>query len=457
MPPISRASFRSILKKLDRSEFTQFVAAVWRQRGYETIIHDDVIQARDPKTGTEHRVRVHQPPWRFEFWDNIGSTTDIDIVVTAGSATNLSRTTDVRVIAADELRDMTLFAIKREAAQELFDQYFERPITKTPPPQWKRTANWLAERPEGLTLALVGSTVLLLMTASFFAGSIPANEAPATSPPSPAPPLTTIPPESEDQPPTPSLNANARLLRANATPIPVDPGLLPPGVSHYGIADSAALIEAHTRAMTGISFRLTLNYREFHANGSVAAKRERIVVKNASVYASNILTVESFPTKAGAYIVSDTAVYADGNVQYARTADPDGANASYRATPFGNSSSREYVERVNRYLRMFLAVEESHTARQLDRDGNRLYEVRTIGDPWQGVTNVTGTLLIDQSGRIHFLQRTYDVPWINRSVVITLRYEEPDTVTVPAPDWYPHAVNATTSLRKNASAPAAAA
>jgi hypothetical protein len=217
------------------------------------------------------------------------------------------------------------------------------------------------------------------------------------------------------------------------TTLPADhPATLPPGVGPEGVTDEDDLARAHARALEGRSYRLTLVHRERVDGRPTGVRRETVRVANASRYVS---TVEGYgDLRREPLVVRDAAAYVNGSLRAERDAGVDG---SAFGAAFSAGVGGDPADRVATYVRWFLSVEESRVVDVVERDGLRLYWLVLDGDSYPGVENTTGTALVDGTGLVHEVRRSYDYPDEDGvGATVTVRYDGLDATTVEPPAWY---------------------
>lgn len=426
MPPVSRSEFASQLGQLDGEEFARFVAALWEARGYETRIDGQRVRASRPDArdivlwvraaGGWLPGRREQPP------------ASVDAVVTNRRRASESVGEQARVITADDLREMTLYAIDRSVGDQLCRRFLDCSITQPASDRESWTDRFLAELSGKQAFGLAGGLAIVVIAAGILVAPI-AWEQQSPAEVTPASAVNRTPVAFQTATATPASTPEPEVRR---TPVAVDPGVLPPGISRRGIADADAIARAHEYGVAQRSYELTITYREF--NESMRGKRERIVVENATTYASEIITAG--PLSTTPYVIADREIYADGKREFSRIPSETGDGYDVRS---GDSepNAAQFAERVEQYLRWFLSVEDSHIRKIESRDGKTFYQVITRGDPWPGVENATGIAVIESHGVVHFLRRVYTLPGSNgTSVTITIEYTEFGNASVEAPSWY---------------------
>jgi hypothetical protein len=489
MPPVSRTEFRSLVRGLPTDALARFVAAVWAARGYETDVHGDgVVVATDPETGAAERLAVRTAGRRLL----PGSARDrdpapeVDCLVVAD--VDPRAVPGVRVIGADELREVLLYAADREAAAAAFRSRFDRPLVTGPAPPpvddpthgdaGDRGANGRAARDPaedgGGQVTRAGrdpvarlrrrvaaadrnrtaavSILVVLVVAGAVAGAglpesvLPDGEAGATAPDVGDRTTQTTAVESDTTTGTAGdpdgASDGGRSFGSPPDDVESVAGpsadqraaVFPPGLSEDGIVDYTRLAAAHARTLRNVSYRVVFTRREFAEDVPVSVQREVAVVEGPSTY-RNRITVAGSPDE-DARIVSDDERYANGTATVVRRPAVDGGPVVI--TPPPGDGDDPFLDRAERYLRYFLSVRESRVAGRFVRDGRTYYWVTFVGDPWPAVENTTGSALVDDRGVVHEVRRRYREPSRPAfSVVVTVEYTHLGTATVTPPGWAP--------------------
>ncbi len=432
MPLVSPSTFASRLGELDQAAFAGFVAALWAARGFETAIDGRVVRASGPDGREEVLWVTASSGWlprrRAE------PPEEVDAVVTNRRRARRWDGESSRVVTADALREMLLYAIDRSVGDELCQRFLDCAITHPASERdaWPRRV--MAELSGERAFVLAGGLAVLVIAAGVLAAPVAWDDRSPTAV-TPAPAVNGTPVAFRTATPTPTPTPAPEIRR---TPVPVEPGLLPPGIDRRGIDDAEALARAHAFSVSQRSYALTINYREF--NNSMRAKRETILVENQTRYSSELITAG--PLSTNPYVIADRELYADGHAEYARI--PGETGVSYARQPVTSEGAGEFAERVQQYLQWFLTVEDSFIRDIETQNGTTYYQVITRGDPYDGVENARGIAIIESHGVVRYLQRVYTIPDSNdTSVTITIEYTDFENVSVEEPWWYGDAVNTT--------------
>jgi hypothetical protein len=209
---------------------------------------------------------------------------------------------------------------------------------------------------------------------------------------------------------------------------------LPPGVGLDGDVDASALAAAHGRVLDNRSYALVITHREFRDGRPTAMRREVARVADGREYVSSVTGAGE--TTATVQTVAGVERFANGSVRATRPVDDEGAGRSTRLAR--TDPEDPFRDRSVRYVRWFASVRNSTVVEAAERDGRVYYWLALANDPWPGVANSTGSLLVDERGLVHSIRRSYDVP--DRpgvSVVVTVEVTNVGETTVTPPAWYP--------------------
>lgn len=477
MDPIPRNEFVRLVRGLSMDEFGAFVADLWRARGRDVRHTTGVIAASDPVTGTSEQLLIYGDGRRVRPADPSGETADGRAVVVAPGGRRRASAGERPAIDADELYRLMRYAIGRDEANAMSWTYLDRPfyaVSRTP--WWRRALAALdatiggaggdrAHRrvrslPRSRSLAAAGAVLLLLAGAIGVAGSpieppglSNRNEGVAIAGVTPVENATTSPRRTESD--------DVRRDSAVTTPqgfsdfrdpdvdtVDVDVERLPPGLGPGGVTDADALADAHARALNGQAYALEITHREYIGDRQTAIARERVTVASPTVYRS---TVErSGLLRTDPLVIAEFVAYSDGTTRYERRVR-DGGRVAPSGSPSpggigddGGSVRDPFVDRTAAYVNWFLSVNESRIAGVANRNGTRYYWIVTEGEPFPGFRRATGSVLVDESGIVHELQRAYDVPSRSGvSILVTVRFTDIGNATVAPPPWTDEARNGT--------------
>jgi hypothetical protein len=482
MPSLDREAFRRRVARLDEETFVRFVAALWRGRGYETTVDGDVVTAR--RDGASVRVQpvggrradrsrigrvsrrvdrlvrdvgVRRVDPRRRQPRDAAADSEADVVVFARARSG-GPPADVRVVDVDDLYEMLLYALPRARADDVCRRFFDGPLVLPGPTDgngdgegsFALSSAVESARETGPVVAILVAG--LVVASALLAGSgvvtngglgsdgvgddlgAPAADASGVSgggsTPTPAAPSASPGDSAPTSRPAGALNRS------------VD-GVYPPGLGPAGVVDADRLARAHARAVTGQSYELTLVHREFVDDRPNGYRRERVSVASPTVYASSVESAGALTRPS--LVVADVEAFSGGGVRYERRIAPNGS-ATYETTTVRTTRADvgRYADRVERYVRWFLSVEESRVRDSFRRDGVTYYWVVLGADPYPGVRNSSGSAIVSETGLVYGIHRRYEVPNSrNVTVSVSVRYDDVNSTRVTAPFWVDEARAAT--------------
>ena len=428
MALVSRDGVRRELRGLPAERFAAFVSALWAARGAETAVTaDGCIEAR-------HGGRVER--FRPVTGRRVPDSVDGGVVLVLSRPASAVRGTERhegRVVDADDLRAMLLYAVPRETGDDLCRRFFDRPlVTDDPPPAPSPTAR-LPEYSAPLVVGLLGVVLVVagvVGTPALFATGASTAETGGGGP-SGVEGTPTVERPNTDQGASPTPSRAERSVAGESR--------YPPGLGHDGVVDENALADAHAKAVTGRSYRLTITQREFVDGRPSAYRHETVTVASRSRYRTELEGAGEL--RHDGLVVSDVEAFADGRQRYARRDVADEFNQSYtvdvgplRAVRNGED---RYADRVERYVEWYFSVSDSELRDVVDRNGTRYYWVELGRDPYPAVENASGSALVDEHGVVHQVWRRYNVPGEpSLLVVVTVQYTDFGNVSVSPPAWY---------------------
>ncbi|MDY6817955.1 MAG: PQQ-binding-like beta-propeller repeat protein [Halobacteriales archaeon] len=135
MPPLPRRAFLRAVRSLDERRFRAFVADIWAARGYETAIDGHRIVVTGPDGKATSLLPVADRGWLGRI-DRPPETDDrVDVVVSVdrhNGGEAIATEHHATLIDVEELRRITLYAIDRDRAEQLFQTYLNRSATIPP-------------------------------------------------------------------------------------------------------------------------------------------------------------------------------------------------------------------------------------------------------------------------------------------------------------------------------------
>lgn len=214
--------------------------------------------------------------------------------------------------------------------------------------------------------------------------------------------------------------------------IPVNGSGLPPGIDASGAIDERRLGDATEAALGDRSYRVSVTYREFSGRQETAVYSETVRVANESHYSASVTRLGEF--ERGPTIIAGRDLYATPSGTTERTVASGRPQVEFRN---GTTPASDLVaDDIERYVRWYLSVEESVVTAEQSGSETPVYRLLTEGDPYTGVTNASGSAVVDSDGVVRQLRRTYDEPTgRDLRVVVTIRVSDVGSTTVRRPAW----------------------
>ena len=424
-PRPDRQLVRDRVRRLDSGAFADFVAAVWSARGWTVDRESGLVVARDGER-TKHLLpvtvdRLGRPAPASE------RRTGIDEVVLAGDGVSLDGGTlrdeiegDPAVIDGTALVDAYLYGISSAARERIAEYAFGGPLASLRPPLWRRLGRRIGAVRVSRHTALAVVVAAIALAGVF--GMQATLAGPGGDPPAESVSTTATPHDSV----TPT---------AKPTGPPGSAGV--PGVGPNGSVTLDRTLEAHSRQLTGRSYRITRTYRGPPADGAT----DQTFLRNrrlATTPLRSSIEVRSTWTNGSQRGTED--LYYDGRHWY---------RASYLSGSFnyGNASGDPGLLVVNtdgsdtleRYL--LTSGDLVATDRRMTDDGVRY---RLVGEgaprstPFAGASNYTVTATVDRDGVVHRLNASYLLSIEGERVPVSIdwRLEPDEDLVVEPPLWY---------------------
>jgi len=132
--PVSTDRFATLLRELEQSRFTAFVAALWDARNDEdvTIEQQYIYIGGQNESQSQTVLAVVGHSWMPNRFRRFTIPETVDILITTQQTKRYIETTgavDARIVGPAELRSIALYAIPRPTAEKLFNQYFNTSVT----------------------------------------------------------------------------------------------------------------------------------------------------------------------------------------------------------------------------------------------------------------------------------------------------------------------------------------
>lgn len=478
MTAIDTAAFGALLREMDRATLARFVAAVFEARGRSVTVEDGRLRLDDGRVAlvgadaTTDGDAEPEPPG------------DTDLLVTAGEPPSTG--SDTEVLGPEELRERLLYGVDPDRRAAIAREFLGEPLVvddpqspdgetegeragtpRAPAVATPGTAAPSARAggtdPEDRSGAATGSdadagsdgrrsvagrlrsldgralaavALVVALGAAGVGATLLAADPEAPQEVQPVEPLGESTQGFEDQARDTGdsiggVGSGDGGGGGSVTPAGpgVSAGARPPGVAADGSIDEETLAEAHTAALAGRSYRLTLTVRVYVDDRPVGLRQESIRVANATSYTADVTRVGSFPVEPAT--LADGDVYANGSARVERIGPAAGRVESV-------DIEQPYADRMATYLRWYLSVEQSRVAEVVWRDaGGTDYWLTMRGDPWPGVANTTGTALVTTEGMVREVRRSYRAPdRPSVSADVTLRVNGVGRTTVVPPAWY---------------------
>ena len=460
---LSRPRERAIaarLRRLDTAAGRQFVADLWAARGYE--IHspenghgaDGSDGAIEATRGNETTTLGVVSPSR------LGAiplpALDHDAVVVLGDPAWVADRVDgdTRVLGAEDLAEMLLYAVDRPVADDLCERHLGAPPERLRLPVTAALGRHLRSLTpsgpslgSGLRVAGVGLAVVLVAVALATLGSSGA--------PGPAAPEAGLDAASSGTGEGSEAAAAVSTEDVGEFPETYPPGtadLLPPGVTREGIEDAAALGRAHSQRLEERSYAFTVTRHQPAANGSATPAQPALdrylfgAIPQPGVTHTTQFAVAGDAYRSRASLENEAGARVRAGVFFTDgewyVAAPLYGNTSFRSAPVSGSvgpgPDTYRTELVDRYL----SSPETELTGVVDRDGRRLYRIVANGTPRPFpdlfTRNYTAVALVDSRGVVHDLSVSYAiVSDDDRAIVETsVSYGSFGEVAVRPPPWY---------------------
>lgn len=453
MPPISATTLGRRLRSLDPAERAAFVADLWAARGYETAVDGTVVVAE--RGIDDARQRIACAPST--------TTGDVDVVLALGGSVTRLPTDDVRVLDAEDLRGMLLYAVDRRTAGELAEAHLGQPLFDEPGERSLRDR--LRDRhPRGPMLTGLVALLVVVVAIGATGGAFPLTDARPPSTPTPVGPEGAAIDLTRGPPPISTIAAGRDR--------PLGGGDLfryPPGVAPSGLTNASALADAHRTALAETAWELRVAHNRshdlIHPFVRWRTADQSIVRANATRYRFEVTGVTSLENGSGGSITY--VDYGDGRANYRRLIGLHG-NAYERTGLPADGPPGTFATVSAAYVRRYLSTTESRV--ELIRvDNTTRTRIIATGGPTElarTVANYTAVAVVDRRGVVRTLTVEYTLlerapdptpngiatPYASpddvqtdpvATVRFSMRYARIEASSLRAPSWYDAARNAT--------------
>jgi hypothetical protein len=463
MPPLSRSELRQLCQTAEPGDLLGFVADLYAARGWTVV----TTNAGDAVVTLE-RGESQQ---RLGIATETTSLSGVDTIVIIGTKVDPATVTADTILDIGDLWNLLLYSVDRERAATIFERWFDqelsdpvdtvdlaeshtdsqtdglqdftpesepdtprdtttRAITDAAGQSQPPTANgsgdtstpFRTRRHVGVVVGLLlvlGIVIVATGVGLSVADQAVNNDTTTDTGVTPVPTTETLATATQETP------ESGQLASTQPTQIPARATGFPPGVDRTGITDYRQLIDAHESELEGQSYRITLSYREIRNKRLTGARTQTVRVENGTTYHATSTEFGRLVSPSPSLVGGE--VYANGSVEFERTST--GVTRRRVQNPTSHRTA------LSRYLGWYLSVNESQAVAASTDRGMTTVRVSTDGDPYPGVTNATGTVIVTESGLVTHLYRTHSTPNSPVRVAITIRVSDVGTTTVSAPEW----------------------
>jgi hypothetical protein len=412
MPLVSRDRFARATRAVDAETLAAFVADLSRARGYEVDRPGEGRLRLEPGG----RVLAVRP----------GPVRDVPPAADAVVAPAADRTAGGDVVDADTLYRQLHYAVDRSVARDLLATHLgldpDREASEEDPVHLgghPLTGGGLA-----LGLALVATVVLAGALAVAGVAELPGGAGDLSAEtPIPTPAATATPPADRNGDAIATGDSSRRTPQQSLENATEQLTAYPPGVDERGLADIDTLIAAHRSVLSNTSFTVTVQYREFEDGRVTGTFVETVRVERPSRYAVSVDSAGTLETTPRAVVGADA--FSNENRTWVRLRSTE---------PYVRSrlSRSRMLGQLARYLRWSLSVENS-TLREHSEGGT--YRITTDGDPYQGITDASGTAYVTDEGLVTYGRWTYTNVRPETRVEFSIHTTDVGSTTVSRPRW----------------------
>lgn len=410
MTPRSRPFARS-LGRLDSGATVEFVADLWRVRGWEVTVDGHRLLANRTHPGETLLILVlarRRDPWL------LSGGRDVDVVVDARGTRRgrrLAASCGARYLGPDDVLELMRHGLRRSEADRLSRAHLGQPLES------------LVDRPSGDRSPLLVSLALVVVLVSGLA-------------------IASV-----------SLHGDGTDADADAvaTPLATPPEpAFPPGVDEEGVVSPERLADAHRDELDGRSYRWVVVLRQspVDGDGTESELRRTVVVENETAFRRNRDGVVDVLDAAGSRDSLgnlDASIYADGEHVYWRTVRGDAP--VYERTDVGDlaAGTELFALQAERYLVRYLSTDRTDVVGDERGDAHRLVVRGTPERLASDVSNFSAVASVDRNGFVSSLRASYVVESGDTAhrVEFSFRYTALDRAEASPPEWYRDARSAT--------------
>lgn len=434
MPPVSRDTFATHLRRLDGETLAGFVAAVWAARGWQTRVEDRTVVAE--RGGDRRRLRVHPAgsAVAIPFRSGPPSLDGADVLVVARDTDRLREAAaagNVAYVPPEELRRRLLYAIPRERAARIYAAYVGESL--------REPADEVSAGEDGgatVGAGRVAVAVLLLGAAVVAAVAGPGGFGFDTVG---GPGQQVATPAARFDGPAGTATAST----ATPTGTPTE-SAYPPGLSAEGVVNASLLAEAHLSQITNRQYAVDLLFSG-PPEATGFEQWSMVRWRFATGGSRNFVVNATYRGKAMDPSPVNFGAYADGVVLYRRVETPN--TTRFTATPAGAADASAYAYFGRTLVERYLATSQSRVEVVRTENGTR-YLVVATGTPDHLSERAAGyraRAWVTPEGRVVSLSVQYATGTGGhiRPVRVGLEYHDYGTARVEEPAWVATAMNET--------------
>jgi hypothetical protein len=505
--PVSIDRFATLLRGLEQSRFTAFVAALWDARSDENVTIEQryiyVGDSDETKDNSQTVLAVIGHSWVPNRFRRLTVPDTVDILITTRQTKQYIESTDeinARLVGPAELRSIALYAIPRPTAETLFTQYFDTSISiddshadepdthhSESDTGYGLSRNLISlmggthlSRQRPVTAVFVVILILTVISGSGIALGVVPGAASNVSPEFTSGDATVgtvinelsvdvqvflgISQASVEQQSWSQSDAGSRSRSQSQSQIASNDSqtaettnetqrLLgyPPGVTTTGIVDPNRLAAAHADTVSGQSYRYSVQKQHVSAFGVQTWRElsEEAVVANQIEY---LYTATGTLQSTNETEDVNLSVYADGSAAYIRVDRESEENVSFgrfsvSGGEFGSNNGR-FANRAESVLQRYLDTSESRIV--LSKLTDETYTIVATGQPFGintdgRINNYQAVAQVNEQGFVSSFTVSYRRVTENKTttVSVSFEYEDIGSTTPSQPQWYTTAQNQT--------------